>query len=373
MRVLVLIATLLLSFTSSADTINLGQASKYGAFVKEDFTRSGSDMQGSLAVGRDLNITLNQWGGGGFEVGNAINDFAMGDGPSLVVGRDINKAGGGLLNIYQTASLPDPVMGDLVLGGTIKGNASQVVYANPSADNPNTSDNSDVSAYVDFDSAFSHLENLSLQLSKRTATSEVIVNNWSLRFNVDPNVVPEDGVYVFNVTQEMLTSKARSTWYVDHANMVENATVVFNVTHDGTAEVTLPQQEIYLGGSGNLDPLSAYSHDKLGTTSPIQILYNFHGASQLNLNSNLHGSILAPTADIKTIGSEIYGQVIGKSWQGNMQINYNPFDPVGTPTTPVPEPSTFIIFAFAFALMISRNKLPMLISKVKVKQTSCIA
>jgi len=364
MRILAVFATLLLSFPTLADSINLGQAEKYGAFIKNDYTVSSSDVQGRVAVGGDFNVTLNQWGGGGgYEVGNKIIDFSMGDGPSLIVGGDINKAGNGEFNIYQTATLPNPVMGDVVLGGVIQGNVGQVAYAS-------ASEQADISPYVDFESAFTHLENLSLQLSQRTVASEVVITNSTLAFDVDPNVVPEDGVYVFNVTEQMFKNSSggtRTDWIIDSSNMADDATVVFNVTNENGTSVTLPQANIFLDDTSN--PLSSYSDKDLGTNAAVQVLYNFYGASQLNLSSDLYGSVLAPSADIKAIDSVIYGQVIGKSWEGNMQINYNPFDPVGTPT-PVPEPSTFIIFALAFVLMLTRNKLP----KIKFNnQITCLA
>ena len=40
-----------------------------------------------------------------------------------------------------------------------------------------------------------------------------------------------------------------------------------------------------------------------------------------------------------------------------MQINYNPFEPVGDVTTPVPEPTTIWFFTFALVLVLGRKKL----------------
>jgi choice-of-anchor A domain-containing protein len=364
MRTLAVIASLLISFQAFADRIDLGQASEYNAFIKGSYKVTSSDVQGRVAVGGNLVVN------GGYEVGNAIVDFAMNDGPSLVVGGNIIKKKQGSFNIYKTATLPNPVMGDVVLGGEIKGNMSSVAF-------DNKTENS-TSLPVDFTSAFEHLRGLSKELANRTTTHQVIqgdnINPNNLYFSVDQNAeIPADGVYVFNVTEQMIKRQnggSRSDWVVDTANMADGATVLFNLTNESGSTFTLNQANFFLNDTSN--PLSGYSHEKNGTNAPIQVLYNFYGASQLNLNSDLYGSILAPTANIKANSSVIYGQVVGKSWEGNMQINYNPFEPVGN-VTPVPEPSTFIIFALAFVLMISRNKLSLLIAKVKVRQESCLA
>jgi choice-of-anchor A domain-containing protein len=342
MRTLAVIATLLLSFQALADSINLGQAGKYGAFVKNNYSVTSSDVEGRVAVGGDLNID------GGYDIGTQIIDFGMGDGPSLVVGGNINKTGGGFLNVYQSAFTSPNVGGDIVLGGTLNGG--------PTTSGTVTENSTDLP--VDFANAFSHLENLSQELSQRTDASTVTDNGWNLEFTVDPSVVPEDGVYVFNVTQDIFTTD----WYVNTDGMADDATIVFNVSNNSDSVVDFSQANIYLTTGANptdsSDPLSGYyNKGAANVDTPLQVLYNFYGASQLNLNSDLYGSILAPTADIKANSSVIYGQVIGQSWEGNMQINYNPFEPVGGgDTTPVPEPSTFVIFALALALLLGRNK-----------------
>jgi choice-of-anchor A domain-containing protein len=357
MRHLAVIASLLLSFQAVADTIDFGQASKYNAFVKENYSVTSSDVEGRIAVGGNLYID------GGYDIGTQIIDYGMGDGPSLVVGGDIVKTKSGNFNVYQSATLPSPVLGDVVIGGTLTGGPNQIgsIEIN-STDLP-----------VDFNNAFAHLENLSEQLSARTAYGNVDDKGWALVFSVDENVVPEDGVYVFNVTQQQFTTD----WYINTDGMADDATFVFNITNENGSVVDFSQANIYLSSdvapTDSSNPLSGfYNKGAANAQAPLQVLYNFYGASQLNLNSDLYGSILAPTADIKANHSTIYGQVIGKSWEGNMQINYNPFDPVGT-TTPVPEPSTFIIFAIAFVLMVSRNKLSKLLSNVKAKQVPCLA
>jgi len=352
MRNMAVITVLLLSLPVFADSIDFGQASAYNAFMKNDHNANSSDVQGRVAVGGDVNITSqNSWAG--YEVGNKIIDFNMGDGPSLVVGGDINKTGEGNFNIYQSATLPNPVMGDVILGGTING--EPVDY--------NSAEENSTNLPVDFDSAFAHLEALSQNLSERAAVeAQVHIQDNYLIFQADSNIQPEDNVYVFNVDQSQMVNQwgtNRTDWFVDASTMANNATVVFNVKNSTSSVIDLAQSNVFLGlanDSSRIDPLSGYfSKESENDIPPVQVLYNFYGASQLNLNSDLYGSILAPTADIKANSSQLYGQVIGKSWEGNMQINYNPFDPIDEVTTPVPEPPTALICIFVL-LLLGRQK-----------------
>lgn len=347
MRSLAILASLLLSFSTLADSIDLGQASKYNAFVKENYSVNSSDVEGRVAIGGNLTVD------GGYDIGTQIIDYGMGDGPSLVVGGNIVKTGPGNFNVYQSSTLPNPVLGDVVLGGTLTGGPSSIGSISENSTN----------LPVDFNSAFAHLESLSEQLSQRTA-SETINHNWALEFKVDPNVVPDDGVYVFNITDEQLKTSwgLKTDWYVNTQGMADDATIVFNVTNQNGDPVEFTQSNIFLTNDSapysSADPLSGYfNKGAANNVPPVQVLYNFYGASQLNLKSDLYGSILAPTADIKAIDSVIWGQVIGKSWEGNMQINYNPFDPVGEPPVSVPEPTSAFLFVFALALILGRKKL----------------
>lgn len=335
------LASMLFSLQAYAGSIDLGDASKYNAFVKGNYSVNSSDVEGRVAVGGNLNIH------GGYDIGTQINDFGMGDGPSLVVGGDINKTGSGNFSVYRSSTLPNPVLGDVVLGGTLTGGPTSIGTVNENSS----------SLPVDFDNAFAHLTDLSEQLSQRTAVNADTSAGWKLDFKADPNNTPTDNVYVFNITQDQLKTQwggLRTDWHLDTTGMAEGATVVFNIKNESGSVVDFTQSNIYLNGT---DALSGYfNKGSANGKPPVQVLYNFYGASQLNLNTDLYGSILAPTADIKANSSVIWGQVVGQSWEGNMQINYNPFDPVGSTPNPVPEPATLFSFLIAFVIMLVRKK-----------------
>ena len=341
MRHLTLLAGLLLSGQSLAGPIDFGQAGKYNAFIKEDYSVTSSDVEGRVAIGGNFSVN------GGYDIGTQILDYGMGDGPSLVVGGDIVKTGTGSLNIYQSATLPNPVLGDVVLGGTFSGGPSSLGSITENSSN----------LPVDFDTSFAELEALSHQLAQQSDMA-VIDHGWALEFAIDPNLVSDEEVYVFNITQDMFATD----WYVNTDGMGEDATVVFNIANKDSSTVDFSQANVFLNDSANpydsSNPLSGYFNKGFANGEPpLQLLYNFDNVDQLYLNSDLYGSVLAPTADIIANESTIYGQVIGNSWQGNMQINYNPFEPVPPGTTPVPEPAALWLFALAAALMFARKKL----------------
>ncbi len=354
MRYFILLATLLFSFQALADAINLGEAGKYNAFIKENYTVTSSDVEGRVAVGGNLNIN------GQYDIGTKINDYAMGSGPSLVVGGNINKTDqNGSFNVYGAG-------GDVVIGGSLTGGPTQIgTLTEGSSDLP-----------VDFDDAFTHLDNLSQQLSERTAASTT--QEWgALNFDADPNVTPVDGVYVFNVTQAQLDSTY--DWYLNIDGMAEDATVVFNVKNENGSTVNFAAKEIYLvdsSGSSAPEQLSSYKNQSANGKAPVQVLYNFYGASQLNLQNGIYGSILAPNADITAVTGEVYGQVVGKSWDGNMQVNYNPFEPVGNTPQAVPEPMTVVIFAIALLVLLARKKVAFIkrnLADINIKSQVCFA
>ena len=109
-------------------------------------------------------------------------------------------------------------------------------------------------------------------------------------------------------------------------------------------------QQVSVNGN-RLDPVNV---DSLDGRPAHQVLYNFVGATQVVLNGSTYGSVLAPSADIKALTGHIVGQVIGKSWDGNMQINYNPLPPMGTPS--IPTPATIWLFLLAAAFIYFQRK-----------------
>jgi len=378
-----LFVSAILATQAYAIAIDLGDASQYSAFIKTNYKVSGTDTEGRVAIGGDLTVY------GGHDIGAEITNLNMGAGPSLVVGGNIVKessqwGGNGAFNVYKDHP---SVLGDAVYSGKIIDNSVVTPDSGRGSIAGNFSQVTKANLPVDFDSAFAHLNKLSTDLMAMTANGiveQAIGNDGKitgpLTFKPKSNVAPSDNVYIFDVTQEQINST--EGWFVEDVS--DDATIIFNVTNDNAIEsnqnwggnkdtcaegqdgcVHLSQTNLSINGK------TAFSHfDGKGkqptnkgayknTTMTNNILFNFGNATQVNLASDMYGSVLAPNADIKANPSVIWGQVIGKSWEGNMQINYNPFSSVGsTPPgpTPVPTPETIWLFVLAFALLYVNRK-----------------
>lgn len=349
MKFLTAAVTLLCSMSVFAGPVDFGQAADYNLFLKQNFNVSGSDTQGRIAVGG--NVVVN----GGHDVGFKIDAFGMGSGPSLVVGGSVLKSGSGHLNVYEDGAHLAPHSGDLVYAGTVSGSN---IEANLIKVNANQ-------LPVDFDSAFAHLNQLSQDLAGRTV-SAVTEHQWS-QLNFNPTSTPEDNVYVFNVTQEQIN--ASTDWFVN--GVADNATIIFNVSNPNsiaagqgnwtgydcdagqTGCVHLKQHSVIINGKRTGE---YYEEHNLEGRLASQVLYNFAGATQVNLATDVFGSVLAPNAAIYANPSVIWGQVMANSWEGNMQINYDPFTPVGSnPPSQVSEPSLIALFALLAGLLLWRR------------------
>lgn len=348
------------TFPAFSIEIDLGAASQYNAFLKGDFKVKGTDTQGRVAVGGNFEVDS------GHDVGKRIHQFGMGTGPSLVVGGDVIKKGNGNFNVYEDGPHLDPHQGDIVYAGNVIGKQNGAIEAN-------LINVAQHELPIDFDDAFAHLNKLSNDLAAATV-SGTTTSQWSALTFI-PTSTPSDNVYVFNVTQEQINST--TDWYVNGVD--DSASIVFNVTNPNqvkgrasnqvvsckqgqSACVQLSQANLTINGKLVSNHLNK---DNLNNRLENQVLYNFSGAAQLNIATDFYGTMLAPSADIKGGSAHIYGQIIGKSWQGNMQLNYNPFTPVGGNggvTTPVPTPTTIWIFSLALALVYVNRK------SIKVKR-----
>ncbi len=336
--------------SAQAATINLGQASSYNAFIKENFTANTSDTRGKMAVGGNLIIEPGNGGQGGYSVGLT----ADGKGPSLVVGGDIIKTGS---NGWLVVNKNGNNVGDAVYAGKldvfVNEWGTQLISAN-------TTKVSVANLPVDFNAAFQHLNNLSAQLATQTtAATKAASDAHVLTFT--PAKTTSDNVYVFNLTQEDFNRYGG--FNVQGVN--SDALIVFNISNPnkiasqfgetdpdagfckkGEANcVVFSQKSVYLNGVNA-------SKGTSNLTAPLasQILYNFKDVSRLKIASDVYGSVLAPKAAIETSASVVWGQVMAKSWTGNSEIDPAPLkQPTGTKPPAVSEPSMWLALLVIFA------------------------
>ncbi|MEJ2200830.1 MAG: choice-of-anchor A family protein, partial [Desulfuromonadaceae bacterium] len=121
---------------------------------------------------------------------------------------------------------------------------------------------------------------------------------------------------------------------LDGADLLNSSVLLLNnVAADATLLLNVSGQSTGLTSMG-LGALQAYGD---------RVLFNFFEADLLQLAGvGIWGSILAPFADIAQSQGIIHGTLIASSFAGTMQQNYNPFQ--GELGTPVPEPSTLLLF-----------------------------
>lgn len=345
MRFITLLVGLVLASNAFAGSINLGTAGNYNAFIKTDFTASNSDTQGRAAIGGNLNVEPGHGSGDGqYDFGFKIKDFNMGEGPALVVGGDVNKSGSDYLNVYH---------GDLVYAGDVNHAAGVIDVIGANLVKVDKSP-------INFNDEFAYLNELSDELAKRTASG---TTDTSTELTFIATTTPSDNVYVFDVSQEQMNGWQRQFRV---SGVSDDATIVFNITNKnnvvsggcpaGQADcITFQQSTIFINGKNEFDIVK--EHD-LNGRSPSQVIYNFPGATELNLVSGLYGTVLAPSADIKTTTGAVWGTVIGNSWQGGMQINHDPFRstiPTTEPPSEVPEPSTIMLMLLGLAVLTIRR------------------
>ncbi|PUA29195.1 MAG: hypothetical protein B0W54_00890 [Cellvibrio sp. 79] len=323
-------ALVIAASNAQAISIDLGAATGYNLFIKENFSQPGADSQGKIAIGGNANI-------GQYDVGVNYEPGTWRDGKQFwsEPGKysDVLVVGGNL----TTASYSwGNIKGNLVLGGGLTtGSSKNSVLGTTTKGNP-----------IDFNSAFNQLTEVSKSLAVRGNTGglEFKYNNWLLL-----NGNAESDIYVANITGQMLANATDLT----ALGLDKNDTLIINVS----------------GKNINFDSVSYTNREGLTplAVSPAQIIYNFYEAENLSFSGGLKGNILAPNANFNFITGDLSGQVIAKSWTGNWGAQANLWDgffvppvtvePPKPPVATVPEPSTLLLFvAGLLALLLIRRK-----------------
>ena len=251
----------------------LGNASSYNVFTLEDFTSQASESHGAMAIGGNLSIS---------SYGAASQLESQPQSPTVVVNGNLTfengklyvgsaLAGGSIENVTQ------PVFDGLEAGATIQGNSNLP---------------------INFTEEFTALSQTSNQLAQAIPTGTVEYK-WGGAYltgdcQSDVQVFDLDGLKILN----------SNTFALDC--VPEAATIVFNV-------------------SGEISGFKNIGFDHLRNRAP-KILYNFHAANQLEFTwVGIHGTVLAPFADIVNPRGQVNGTVIAKSWNGPMALYNVPF------------------------------------------------
>lgn len=286
-----------------AQAISLGTAGEFNTFIFGDYACT-SDAEGRVAVGGNAVLSS-------YSVGDKLTAGQYTDG--LIVGGNLTYPSG---RVYY---------GNIVVGGSAAGVHSSVV----SGLEPGAKLITGQLLPIDFAKEKAYLQNLSLELSQRTANGTYKIE-WNGMYLSGDGISP---LQVFNLKgQEVLSVH---TFKV--TNIAPGATVLFNI-------------------SGTAAGLKNFSQESL---KPYRnkVLFNFYQATTLELAGiSVEGSVLAPFAAVNNPMGVIQGTVIAASWNGAMQQNHVPFEgdtpviiptviPTTVPTTvpAVPEPATILL------------------------------
>jgi choice-of-anchor A domain-containing protein len=285
----------------SVGILDLGVAGQFNVFVFENFTSSNSDVEGAIAVG------------GHFSASNyAVNELNRSvAGNSLVVAKSLTFSSGSVKN------------GNIDVDGT--STTSSFGFSG-------TYTNSDP---VDFANERTYLQNLSLSLNGLSNTGTASYQYSGLQLTASNSTDAQ----IFDIDGSLFNSRNNTTF----SGFANGQTIILNISGNALR---------FDGGTGN-------DFGKYG----FNVIYNFYEATALNTGSGATGSILAPLADITGGYTAINGNVIGKSWNTNTQVNvkgmFKATEVAGLTVTPVPEPESYAMLLAGLGLvgLLARRRL----------------
>jgi len=317
---------------AQASSLSLGQATDYGVFILGNFTGSGTDSQGPMAVGGNFAPAT-----GGFTIASSWSDPAGKYG--LVVGGNLtnagNSLGGGYIYVGGNMAWSDPTApSDVHVNGTFSdsgggGSVGGTVYWYGGNTTGSTFTNQQVltpaASPVDFAAAQSNLDAVSTALAAQSA-------NGATSF---------DGYYTYTLTGASSTlnvfNLSASDYTSDTINITAptGSTVVVNVA--GSADS-------FNGGSMNFSGVSAED-----------VIFNFSTATSVSMAGySFNATLLAPYAAFTGSYGQIDGQLIAASAQGTTEFHNDPFSG-SLPSSATSELSTgFLMLSGAGLVAIAR-------------------
>ena len=270
--------------TAQANLIDLGAAGGFNLFALGNFSSSGSDTEGAMAVAGHFAVNS-------YSV-NSNNLPGVG-GYALAVGGKLSFSSGmihhGLYSAGGSLSLTNVGLDNASSGAALSAN--------------------------DFATMSQHVKSLSSGLGGVASTGSATVRFGGMNFTGNGGATTQ----VFNVSGSALSSVT----YFNFSDLQTGQSMVVNVSG---ASATL------VGGWQAFAPYDA--------------LFNFYEANAVNFNSvGPVGTILAPLATVTGGNGAINGNVVVNNWNSNVQINSNHYwkasEVTGyAPLNTVPEPGT---------------------------------
>jgi len=247
----------------------LGDAQSFNGFFHNSFTSQYSDSHGRIAAGGDVSLN-------GYGVASRLP--SQPDNATLVVGGNLSYGQGKLF------------VGSAVVAGSADAVNQSVINGLENG----ASLESGASLPIDFTAAFDQLKLLSMTLSQATANGSVQYQYGGVYLTgdcvSDTQVFELSGATVLNSNHLVLNC------------VPYNATIIFNI--DG--------QTAGFKGIG-LDQLQSRAS---------KVLYNYYEADTIQFTHvGIHGTVLAPYAHFDNPQGQANGTIIGKSWNGPMELH----------------------------------------------------
>lgn len=274
-------------------------ASAYSVFVRGGFEGYNSDVQGRIAAGGDINLSL-------YSLAEGLNPN---DDDTLSC-NTLKPSWAAVSGGSFTWDNGNARIGNLGYGGTNKIDSS--VASGLGADCSVLSTKS----AVNFKDAFDYLASVSSYFAKKGANGETYLdkkekdNNKKTLYLNAPKSQPSDFLFIFDVKGDDLLD-ATSVIFGGFNDMAVKM-IIINVDNDGKFNFRDTSFDTVLQGpSVNLGQ---------------KIVWNFFNADSIRIKSlALPGVLLAPSSFVKGTNAVLWGQIYAASFEGDLQVNF----PVG--------------------------------------------
>jgi choice-of-anchor A domain-containing protein len=303
-----------------ASTASFGadKARDFNVVVANDFTSSGSDVEGWLAAGGNVSV-------GGYSIG-LVKPASAGHFAAVV--------GGTFTGNYGT------VYGDS-LATSYSGPYSWVSGAAKTYAGGNSST-------INIAGELTRLGQLSTDLAAKPSTYGT-VGSYTTAYNQMFLVGTDTRLNVFNIT----AADWANTLYGWHLATKAGSLTVFNIA--GTTPTIANSGSDNGTYNGQNVGFAPQGYDNRG------VIYNFYQATTLVPVGSVNATILATGADFNTSYGVVQGQIFAKSFSGHIQVNHQPFRNFADNTNlldtsfaapgGVPEPASWALMIGGFGMI----------------------